>query len=312
MTESLKQRCELFIGNYAILKRDFKFDNTLFNMIGAGLFASCNSIADSSKIESCRRLIKANSGICSPYRSLIKPYFAVALALDDDAKALLYRTLDAYSAIRKHFTSSYYSAMAAYLLAKYSTEAVTELAAKTHNIYKTMKSLTPRETSHRDIIYAAIRATENKPSSDIVMSEQVCSRRIDGIFPKSQKSRVVHNIAVFGEDHERVGRRLDIMIKLLRTQKYRYGKSYELNVLTALALTEIPEEDIVESIIEVYEYLRERREFSRFAFKRELLMLAAFAVLDENITPSRIVAADAALASTLAEFATIIASQACY
>ncbi len=299
------------VGNRAILKREFKFDDALFGMIGAGLFASANSIADPSKIEVCRRMIKENTGWCSPYRSYIKTTVAILLTLDQDPKALLYRMLDAYNALRKYFSSTYYAAMSAYLLAKYSNRPVAELAAKTHAIYKLMKSLNRHETSHRDIIYAAIRATENKLNAEIATLEQTCSEKLEGVLPKFQKHRIVHNIAVFGEDHGRVGQRVSTIIDLMRSQKYRYGKCYELNVLTVLAMTEIPEAEIVDSIIEVCEYLRERREFSRFIFKRELLMLAAFAVLDENITPSRLVSADAAVASTLGEIATVIASQAC-
>ncbi len=312
MTDPLRRRCELLVGNREILKREFKFDDPFFSMICAGLFASNNAIVDTSKIELCRRLIKDNTKFNSLYRSPGKTSFAMLLAVEDDPKAILFRTLDAYKALRKYFPNSYYTAMSACIFAKNSSRPVAELAARAHAIYKLMKSVNRRETSWRDVVYAAVRATEDKLNAEIALAEQACSADIDGILPKSLKRRVVHNIALFGEDHERAGRRLSALMRLMREQKYRYGKGYELNVLTVLAMTEIPESDIVEDIIEVYEYLRERREFSRFVKKRALLMLAAFAVLDENMTPSRTVATSTAAVSTLAEYATLlVAAQAC-
>ncbi len=312
MTEYLRRHCELLVGNYAILKREFKFDNALFKMIGAGIFASSNAIADTARIKECRYLLNKKTNAYSLYRAFGHPAFSVLLAVEDDPESTLCRTIDAYRALRKYFSRSYYTAVAAYILAKQSNTSLTELAARTRAIFKLMRALNRGETSQRDLVYAAVRATENKLNAEIAKIEQACSAEIDGVLPKRQKIRIVHSIAVFADDHGRAAERLADLISLLRAQKYRYGKCYELNALTVLAMTDVPENELIESMIAVYKYLRERREFSRFMLKSELLMISAFAVLGANSKPSTSVAENTAVALTLAEYATVLASQVCY
>ena len=281
MTDSLRRRCDLAISNKTLLRREFKQFDLFVLAIGADLYAADNLVVDNKRIDRCHRIIKDNTNVFSIYRSFCSHFFAVLLSFENDPQAQLQRTLEMYRKLRRYFSRSYQLSFAAYYLAKLSTRPVHELASSTNAIYKLMKAVLPGETHSKDVVWAVVWVVCRRYSADVVRILTDASLRLDGVLTRSKKRRLLHSIAAFEGDFERIGRRINTISDMLAERKYKYGKHFEQNILAVLAMTDVPEEMLVSDVVETVQYLKKSTAFSRFMSRRELLVHAVIAVINE-------------------------------
>ncbi len=281
MTDSLIRRCDLAIYNKTLLRREFKQFDLFTLAIGADLYAADNLVVDGKRIDTCHRIIRDSTNIFSIYRSFCSHFFAVLLSFENDPQAQLQRTLEMYRELRRYFSRSYQLSFASYYLSKLSTRPVHELASSTNAIYKLMKAVLPRATHSKDVVWAAMWTVGGRYSADVVRILTDASLHLDGVLTRSKKRSLLHSIAASEGDFERIGRRINTIAYMLAERKYKYGKHFEQNILAVLAMTDAPEEMLVSDIIETVQYLKKSSAFSRFMSRRELLVHAVIAVINE-------------------------------
>ena len=281
MTDSLIRRCDLAIYNKTLLRREFKQFDLFTLAIGADLYAADNLVVDGKRIDTCHRIIRDSTNIFSIYRSFCSHFFAVLLSLENDPLAQMKRTLEVYRALRRYFPRSYQLSFASYYLSKLSGRPALELSSSTNAMYKLMRTVSPRQTHSKDVVWAAMWTVGGRYSADVVRILTDASLHLDGVLTRSKKRSLLHSIAVSEGDFERIGRRINTIAYMLAERKYKYGKHFEQNLLAVLAMTDAPEEMLASDIIETVQYLKKSSAFSRFMSRRELLVHAVIAVINE-------------------------------
>lgn len=284
MKETLKQRCQLFVENKEIMKQNFKWENILMHLLCAEVYTEKGKKIEVESIKACKNMIKENVGVFSNFRSNSGIGFAAILSLEEHKEEKFQNILKVYKLLKEEFFSSEYLALAALTIAQVSESYdYGMIAAKTKRIYSLMKAEHPFLTSSEDSNFAALLALSQYSEVELIdrveTAYQLLKKEL-GSFNACQS--LSHIIALGEEAPETTCRKVLELYKRLYEKNYKFGKSYELPVLGALALCREDSEEIVSDVIEVFEYLRNSKGFGSFSIsKRQCLMYGAMLVSSE-------------------------------
>lgn len=286
MKESLQRRCELFINNRDAIKASFAWESTYIFPLCAGLCTSKNMRADTERMKACRDLLKQKTGVFSNFRGTAKLAILTMLSLSPSPERQLENMLAVYTSLKEVFWNSEYLVVASSAIAELAPpEQYVQITRRTREIYNRMKAAHPFLTSGEDSAFAALLALSGLDDVRIEQEMELCYSLLKPSFFSGNAVQSLSHVLALGEGDVQIrcGKALHLY-RYLKERGYKYGTSYELSTLGALALLDVDMTMLAEEMMDVDNYLRHQRGFGAFGVgSRQRLMYAGILVLSEYV-----------------------------
>ena len=200
MRTALEQHCKNFIDNRDIVKGTFKWENDLIVAASSTTFMNKGILADSAKLETCKKILKENTGVFSNFRGIVELPMVVQLAVAENPEEKMQKTLKFYEILKKEFFGSEYLVLAAAVLADMVLEEqAVRMAEKARSIYNKMKKDHPFLTSSEDSIYAVLMAVSEK-SDEVLMEEmEVTYKKLKESFSSGNEVQALAHVLSIAE-----------------------------------------------------------------------------------------------------------------
>lgn len=272
------EKCELFVKNAAVMKKEAKWESTMSQRMAALLFANDGLSVDVDKIKNCKRMIKEDTGIFSPFKSVSLLISAAILALENDPKTVLHNAIEAYESMKQSkFHSSTYLSLASINISKsvekYDYSVVIHKAAE---FFSAMKKEHPFLTTQEDYGFAVMLGMSDKEVKETVVQMEKAYEYLKPFFNSRNGVQSLSQILVFGE--EDISVKCERAVRLYRTLKengYKFGQYYELSSLGVLALVSEDITAISSDMMELHDYLKKQDGFGFWMSEKERLLYTA-------------------------------------
>jgi hypothetical protein len=291
MRESLANKCELFVNNYNVLSKKFKWNYPINTRLGALLYTMENREADIEAIERCRRIIKDNTGVFSQFKDTTNFMSSIMLALQSDPEPMFKSVLNVYDAMKHEgFHSSPYLVLAAISIAlqadPYNYQRVI-VSAKRY--YDAMKEEHKFITSSDDYGFAALLAMSEKPVSQAVREMEDCYRILKGDFFGANAVQALSHVLTFSDEPAYTKcKRVADLNRALKDRRCKIGPGIELSFLGVMALLQEETYKLADEIAEVRDYLKSRKGFGGWSMSStERVMFSVAIVCDDYLTDAK-------------------------
>lgn len=312
MRTSLEQLCNNFITNRDSIKKTFKWENDLIISACSSIFMNRGSIADSAKLEQCKKLLKDSTGVFSNFRGNVEVPMVSQLAVAEQPEEKMKKTLEYYNMLKQEFSGSEYLVLAAAVLTDMvPAEQAAKMAEKARNIYNKMKKDHPFLTSGEDSVYAVLMAVSEK-SDEVLMEEmEVCYRKLKENFSASNEVQALaHVLSIAEGGAEDKCNKVVALHESLKAAEVKYGKYHELVALASLALLPVEQSVLVEDIKSVDEFLAKQKGYGFLGMEKKTRLMHAAMIVSADYAKnsnSEIAAVTGTLAAVAAQQAAMCA-----
>ena len=289
MRATLSALCSSFITNRDIVKSVFPWESAYLYPVGAAIFTEKRCTADPDRLESCKKLLKSQTGLFSNFKSTAKLALIAMLAVDGSPERKLNQALQVYDALKEHFWGSQYLPVASMILSDVvEPERYGEVAARTRHIYELMKNEHPFLTSGEDSVFAAMLALSELTDEQIVEETEHCYRLLKPeFFSGNAVQSLSHVLALSEGKAEDKCKATMELFHSLKAKGCKYGTDYELATLGVLAMLPADRSAVVTDIIEVDNFLSEQKGYGFFGVgKKQRLMHAGMLVTSDYLGES--------------------------
>lgn len=310
MRETLKTRCDLFFSNRAEVKEAFKWENDSLISVCASMLMQGDRRVDSERLKECKEVLKEQTGIFSNFRGNVEMSVVSMMAMSDNPKGKLARTMEYYKVLKEKFSSSEYLVLAASILSEtVEPEQIEAVAARAKVIYKLMKEEHPFLTSSEDSVSAVMMAVSDKMDDKALIdeTERIYQKLKETFSSSNDVQAVAFVLALADGSAEEKCRKMIALYDGLKMAGAKYGKYYELTTLAALSILPVDVKSMVEDILAVDECLAKQKPYSGILGldKKTRLMHAAMIVCSDYSESE-----DANIAAMTSTLAMIAAQQA--
>lgn len=281
MRPTLEQHCNNFICNRDVVKSIFKWENDQIISASVTSFLNRGILADATKLEECKKLLKDNTGVFSNFRGNVEVPMVVQLAIADVSADKMKKTMQVYETLKKEFYGSEYLVLAAAVMADMvSEEQAIQMAKKARKIYDKMKKDHPFLTSGEDTVYAVLMAVSEKSDDKMMEEMEVCYKKLkESFYAGNEVQALAHVLSVAEGSAEEKCNKVVALYDALRGAEVKYGKYYELVALASLAMLPVEQSVLVEDIKAVDAFLAEQKGYGFWGLdKKTRLMHAAMIV----------------------------------
>ena len=281
MRPTLEQHCNNFICNRDVVKSIFKWENDQIISASVTSFLNRGILADATKLEECKKLLKDNTGVFSNFRGNVEVPMVVQLAIADVSADKMKKTMQVYETLKKEFYGSEYLVLAAAVMADMvSEEQAIQMAKKARKIYDKMKKDHPFLTSGEDTVYAVLMAVSEKSDDKMMEEMEVCYKKLkESFYASNEVQALAHVLSVAEGSAEEKCNKVVALYDALRGAEVKYGKYYELVALASLAMLPVEQSVLVEDIKAVDAFLAEQKGHGFWGLdKKTRLMHAAMIV----------------------------------
>lgn len=302
-----------YIDNRETVRKAFYWSGGYTFPVCSIILAGSSRGFDAEQLKGYRRMVKESTGVFSNFRSTVMEPMACMLAVSDDPKVLMTRTLDAYAALKAHFFSDEYIALTAMIIAQLAgTGDFAQLAMRTRNIYNRMKKKHPMVTSREDVPFAAMLAFSGMTDEQASSHAEECFSLLRGGFAMANAAQSLSHVLALGEGSasDKCAKLIDLYDEL-KLRGYRFGKSYEISTLAAVSLLPVSVSELAQEIVETADWLKGKKGYGILgAAKRERLMHATMIVSSAySDKADSATAVGASLGSSIAATIALVAAQ---
>lgn len=274
MTDKLLERCKLFEQNLRVMRENFKGEV-------AQLYASCANIytdmgieLNPGRIKTAEEIIKDNTSFFSNFRSMNTTItLATFLSIEEDPQQVFDEISFVYNILKELFSSSAYLVLAAYLIVKTTpAKNYRDITDKTRIIFDMIKKEHFFLTSYEDVITAVQFALCNRKFESIIFkSEEFFELFRYEIGNRNTVQAISNILALSNKDSKELKEKTMEIINKLKSHKYKLTSGIELSVFSALAMSKMGTEQIVNDILEVAAYLLTVKGFGNMLTESKLM-----------------------------------------
>lgn len=284
MHSEMRKKCDLFISNRDEMKHGFAWENVYTYPLCAILYTNKNKQLDAQVIKKDKALVKEKCGYFSYFRNIGQLPIATILSLESNSEETLTLALKAYDCLKEYFSSSNYLTFAAINLARLVPEQeFSNIARKAKEIYSGSKEkhyfLTGQEDSGMSVMLAMSRRT----TMELVEECERCYVNLKPYFGSLNGVQSLSFVLALSEENviTKCNKILSIYNKL-KAKNVKYGTHYELAILAIFTFFDKTEDEIVDAIKEVDDYLKQQKGFGFFGIgPKQRGMYAAMIVASE-------------------------------
>ncbi len=277
MRDSLSALCSSFMENRDLIKSVFRWESAYMYPVCAAVFTDKRKRADAAQLNSCRNLLKLQTGVFSNFRSTAKLTMIAMMAVDADPAGKLNKALQIYSMLKEHFWSSQFLPIASMLLADMAEPCqYSKIAARTRHIYELMKNEHPLLTSGEDSVFAAMLALSSLSDEQIAAETECCYRLLKPeFFSGNAVQSLSHVLALSsGRAEEKCSATMELFHNL-KARGYKYGTDYELATLGVLATLPADRNAVMTDIMEADDFLSAQKGYGFFGVGRKQRLMHA-------------------------------------
>ena len=284
MKDSLQTLCGQFIEARDIIRETFKWESSHIPPVCANLFCSKGIIPDAERLRGCRDLINHMSGIFSSFRGNIRVPLACMLSMEEHPEERFSRAQEIYQELRKHFFSSDYLALTAFLLTDYDCSE--ERIARGRKIYRLMKDEHPFLTSSEDSIFAVLMAWSEQSDEELIVDMEACYRLLKARFRDSNcVQTMTHILAMEKGDPEAKCAKIFTLYDLIEQNSGKYGRHYELATLAALAMLKAEPEELARDMADADAFLAQQKGYGFWGTDRKTRLMHAAMIVSDAYVP---------------------------
>nr|AIF26520.1 hypothetical protein [uncultured bacterium fosmid pJB39A3] len=285
MNENIKQTCDLIVENRdALAKKMFwEMDANAYSIM-AGLLTTAGGIeADAARYQECKEILKKNAAIFSELRGFSGAMVVIKMMAQADPEAYIKGVSEVYGKLRNihKLTASPYMVMAAMnIYSHQGTDLSDADIERLEELYKVLKKQHPMLVDDGDRGYLSMIVTSG-------MDLDTVPGRINDAYEVCKKLSIdknsVHSMAQIlafsDKSPEEKFEFVDGVLKGLAKNHTPISKTEGLAVLGALALLNIPREQLINDITDASNYLKSKSGFRWYnEGKRLRTVYAALAV----------------------------------
>lgn len=276
-----------FIASRDAVRKVFRMESAYIYPICANIFCARGVQADPQRLRDGRDILREKTGAFSNFRGTIRPLIISLLAVQSDPEGRLERAVSHYKALKERFWGSQYLALAAFLMTDLTSEAgAAEKVARGRALYERMKAEHPLLTSSEDSVFAVLLAFSAQSDDALLEDMERCYALLKKRF--HQRNAVQSSSHVLsllpGTPEEKVGRMLTIYDRLLDAGG-RYGKSYQLPTLAAMAGLDADPETLVREMLEADRFLAGQKGYGVLGLDRRTRMMHAAMLVSDAYSP---------------------------
>lgn len=297
MDQKLEKLCEEFISCRDQIRKADKWSNSFLPPICAHLFVSRGKVADISRLQACRNLIKGKTGVFSAFRGTMELSFACMLALEDEPEQALEKTLAAHALLKGEFSSSQYLPLTAFLLK--DEPNMEEKVARGKEIYKAMQKNHPFLTSSEDNVFAVMMAFSEKENQQLLTDMENCYTLLKARFKNGNSIQTVSHVLALSEGTpEEKTEKLFALYDELAQSGRKYSKYYELPTLAALAMMPENTRQMAMDMLDADEWLSRQKGYGFWGLPKSTRLMHAAMIVSTAYRSTNTLEA-AAMAGTL-------------
>ena len=296
MTDTLRNKCEVFERNRSAISRKFMFEKELMSIAAGLIFTAADKEADVDKLKECRSILNKHTGLFSEYRDTVKLALLSEMALSDDPEQYIENVKTVYQKLHKgHFKDNSYMVLAAMLFCDLDRQSDTDEVIEKHNkLIERMNKLHPILTDSADISYVILLALSDRTIDAIIEDMNTCQDYLKNTCKIRIGSDSIQGLSeILALTDGDIKEKCDAVVRLYNLLKENKADIGDGSVFSSLAmLISINEEPetIVGEILEADNYLKERRMFDdKSEDKKNRLMFAELLVASNYGTGSSIV-----------------------
>ncbi len=299
MRDSLRKLCDSFISNRDVLKKFFKTENSYIIPVCASIFASKGITADTDTLKHCKALVKANTGVFSHFRGNAALPVISMLASDSLPDEKINTITEIYSILKQYLSRSEHLAYAAAVLSDMADiREADALAQRACIIYKRMKKEHPFLTSAEDSVFAVLLAFCSQRDDELIRDMESCYKFLKPIFSYGNYVQSMsHVITLAGGNITENCRRTAELFTLLKDAGRKYGRTYELSVLAALAILPVDTASITEDILQADSFLSQQKGYGFWGLDKGTRLMHAAMLVSFDYSQNTAVSAAAVTAT---------------
>lgn len=284
MDNLLREKTEMMIANYNMLKSAFPWENTLVKHFGAIVNANYGKEVDIRRIEEIKHYIKENTSFASYFRGTNTFVLANLLSLQEDYISPFKNLLTVYELMKKYgFRSSVYLPLAAYAITQEVEMADWDFRLRRMEaFYKNMKSNHFWLTSPDDYVFAAVLATTDLEVDATSKRIENCYSILNSLgFYKGNDLQTLSHVLALGESEDeakcRKARELFVKLKDRKCKFYNNG----LAVLGVLVLINQDVDKIVSDVVETYERIKSCKGYGMWSIDTSMRSILAATLVSD-------------------------------
>lgn len=277
MEEKLTSLCQLFIENRDAIKKVFGLESVYIYPIAANALTANGVKADVEKLKAAKKIISKNAGLLSYLKGNVATPFAANISFREDPKAYFDKVVKFYNIIKKQFSRSEYTALLAIILADtVREEEIADVISRGKVLYGMMKEQHPFLTSDKDSVLAGLLALSEKDNTVLIDDMEKCYDLLRIKFSdKSSIHTVSHILALTeGSAREKVEHLIDLF-DVLKEKGKKYGQYTELAALAAVSILDDNTEKVVDTIIEIDDFLSKQKGYGLLGLDKKSRMMHA-------------------------------------
>ncbi len=313
MKTDVIRRCELLGENRQIFGKAFKWESDYMAIAAASIVTSMGQLANISKIEECRKILKSNSSWVSVFRGNTMVPLIAKMSMVDNPEEYLKKVMNIYDLMCKNkLKGGEFRVMAAIELAdQVDLIQVDRYIAKSADIYKRMSKEHSILTSSEDIPFAAMLALTDMDTeymiNDMEKSYDILAKKF---FSKNAIQSMTHILTLCSDAPEVKCQKVLDVCERLKKAGHQFGSGYELCALGLVVLIDESVETIVDLICEADNIITKTKGFGGLSMgKAERRLLATQMVAssyNSDINASNNATVNSMLAITLAVEACLV------
>lgn len=293
MNIKLKEKCDLAIGNRAVINKTFRFEEGLMKSTGAVALAVEEAKAGEDELKEAKKILKENVSAFSDFRAMLEIPTVVRMVLSKDPEDYIKRAIEVNKKVKKikSLGGEYRVVASMTLLDKKSDAEIDAYVDKTIETYKRMSKTHPVITGSEDVPFAAALALSDKDVESLVNEADECysiikkKMRLSGNIAQS----VSHILALYEESSEAKCEKFLNLYNTLKENDVKIGKSYELVTLGSLLNSGVDAQTLAKEIKEVSDYLKSAKGFGNGTIGKKIrnalaIMLVADVYAGERTT----------------------------
>lgn len=293
MKEKVLNKCELFVANNQKISKAFTWEFEYMAFAAAAIYASYGLEADIDKLKECDKILHKDTGFLSEFRGNVKLPILCKMAMSEDPEAYFKRLQEIYTELnRNKFAGNDYRIMAALVILDHvENNSYDKYIERTNDIYRRMSKNHPFLTGYEDIPFAAMLAVSDlsidKMVDDMEESYKILVKKLGD---QNSVQSLSHVLALENASAEVKCEKVLRLYDGFKKAKHKYGSSYELPSLGALALLDAPADQLVDIICAADDFLKTQKGFSILSVgASERRMFAAQLLISEYVNYSGIV-----------------------
>lgn len=269
MTDQLQQKADLFIQNVQTMKDNFKWDYSLMHRMIAFLYTRESKEVDIEGIKKAKELIKDNTGFFSAFKdSNTFLVIAAMIAIHEYPQDYLKNAIDVYDRMKKvGFHTSNYLTISSLVIAQKTEEINYDyIIQNSKNYYDRMKQEHRFLTSSDDYLFATMLGMSELGIDSTIKEIEECYRLLKEDFFSGNSVQSLCHVLAFGEEAANIKCiRVVKIYETLKAKKCKIGSDGELTSLGILALVTDDVERIADEIVEVSDYIHNKKGFGSFS-----------------------------------------------